>query len=83
MNMTAIQVPEALHQRAQAAAAQQGESVEALVETFLEEYVEELNDVAEAMEIIGRIKRGEEEAIPWEQVKAELAELERKGELPD
>ncbi len=34
--------------------------------------IEDLEDLAEAREVLTRIESGEEETIPWETVKAEL-----------
>ena len=34
--------------------------------------IEDLEDLADAREVLTRIERGEEESIPWETVKADL-----------
>lgn len=37
----------------------------------LMEYLEDMEDIADAREALAQIARGEEELIPWEDVKAE------------
>ena len=72
MNTISIPVREALGRQAQEAAAQQGESLPALVEAFLEEYLEELEDIAVAQERLARVARGESVPIPWEDIREEF-----------
>jgi PHD/YefM family antitoxin component YafN of YafNO toxin-antitoxin module len=38
----------------------------------LMERLEDLEDIADAREVLARIARGEEDIIPWETVKADL-----------
>lgn len=51
----------------------------------LMEALEDLEDLRAADEALREIERGEDELIPWEQVKREMdeerAELRRRGEL--
>ncbi|HEX8681124.1 MAG TPA: DUF6290 family protein [Ardenticatenaceae bacterium] len=71
MSALTIHLPDELRQRAQALAAARGETVEALAQEALEEYLEELEDIEEAREILARIDSGEVETIAWEKVRAE------------
>jgi predicted DNA-binding protein len=83
MTTLTIELPEELRDQAERAAQEQGASVDELVRELLAEYLEELEDIAEARQVLARIESGESKPIPWEEAKAQLEEMERRGELPD
>ncbi len=82
MTTITVRIADSLYQQAESLAAERGESVEALAQGLIEEYLQELEDVAEAREILARVKSGEEPTYSHEEVWAEIEELEHSGELP-
>jgi predicted DNA-binding protein len=66
-----VLVPDDLRKRAKAAAALQGTSLSAIVRQALEDFLEEVEDVAEAEEVLARIKRGEAKVYSHEEVWAD------------
>jgi len=72
-----IMIPEDLRRRAKSVAALRGEHVTDIIVKALEEYIEEAleeaEDVRVAIEVEGRIARGESKLHDWEEVEAELA----------
>jgi RHH-type rel operon transcriptional repressor/antitoxin RelB len=65
---TSIIVPKDLHRRALAMAESQGHTFNDIVSDALEEYLEELEDIAIAKETLARIRRGEERTYSQEEV---------------
>src|SRR5689334_18414017 len=82
-----IELPEDLHRRAKAVAALRGETVSKIVRAALEQYIdeaiEEAEDVRAVQEIEGRIATGQERVYSHEEVWAEIESLESQGVLPD
>jgi RHH-type transcriptional regulator, rel operon repressor / antitoxin RelB len=83
MTTLIIELPEELRDQAERAAQEQGASVDELVRELLAEYLEELEDLAEARQIVARIESGEARTYSHAEVWARLEEAERRGELPD
>jgi predicted DNA-binding protein len=79
MTTITIQLPDTLRQRAEEVITQRGGTIDDL----LQELLEEIEDVREAIEIKARTASGEERTYSHDEVWAEIEELERKGELPD
>jgi predicted DNA-binding protein len=71
--MSTVTIPDTLRERVEAAAAERGATIDTLVQEALEEYLEELEDVAEAREIIGRMKLGQSRKIPLSTKRGGLA----------
>ncbi|HYN89859.1 MAG TPA: DUF6290 family protein [Ardenticatenaceae bacterium] len=71
MNSLTIQLPDELYERAESLAAQQGETLGALVQSLLEEYLEEAEDIRAAREVLARIATGEETLVPWDEYEAD------------
>lgn len=70
-----VLVPDDLRRRAKAAAALQGTSLSEIVRHALEQFLEEVEDVTEADELLARIKRGEAKVYSHEEVWADDDEL--------
>ncbi len=70
-----ILVPDDLRRRAKAAAVLQGTSLSSIVRHALVQFLEEVEDVAEAGELLARIKRGEAKVYSHEEVWADDDEL--------
>lgn len=81
-----IELPEDLHRPAKAVAALRGETVSKVVQAALEQYIdeamEEAEDVRAVQEIEGRIVTGQERVYSHEEVWAEIESLESQGTLP-
>lgn len=81
-----VVVPEELHRQARAVAALKGENISHVVREALAEYVtealEDSEDADAAREILRRIKQGETKTYSHDEVWAEIADLEDRGELP-
>lgn len=81
-----VLVPEELHRQARAVAALKGENISNVVREALAEYVtealEDSEDAETALDILQRIKKGEAKTYSHEEVWAEIADLEDRGELP-
>jgi len=60
MTTVTIQLPDTLRQRAEEIVTQRGGTIDDLLQQLLEEYLEEIEDVREAIEIKARIASGEE-----------------------
>ena len=82
-----IKLPEDLHRRAKAVAALRGETVSNVVRAALEQYIdeamEEAEDVRAVQEIEERIAAGQERVYSHEEVWAEIESLESQGAVPD
>jgi predicted DNA-binding protein len=68
MTAVTIQLPDALRLRAEKIAAQRGNTIDDLVQELLEEYLEEADDVQEAIKIQARISSGEERTYSHQEV---------------
>lgn len=68
MTAVTIQLPDALRLRAEKIAAQRGDTIDHLVQELLEEYLEEADDVQEAIKIQARIASGEERTYSHQEV---------------
>ena len=79
MTRLTIHIPDELRRRAKAAAALRGESLSDAVRAFLERYVqdamEEEEDIQAIRQIEARIASGEEILVDWAEVEAELDAL--------
>ena len=76
MTTITVRIADSLYQQAESLAAERGESVESLVQEFVEEYLEQLEDGRVVREIEARIATGEEEVSDWADFEAELDALE-------
>ena len=87
MTRLILNIPDELRRRAKAAAALRGESLSDAVRTFLENYVqdamEEEEDIQAIREIEARIASGQERLYSHQEVWEELEALESQGALPD
>ncbi len=70
--MTTLTLPTDMQQRLIVAAAHQGTDAERLALEVLEEYLEDLEDIAAAQAVLARREAGEEKPIPWEEAGAML-----------
>jgi len=74
-----ITIPDDLRRRAKAVAALRGEHVTDVIQKALEEYVdealEEAEDMRVALQVKARIARGETTVQDWDEVKKELDAL--------
>lgn len=80
-----VLVPDELHRRARAVAALKGDNISNVVREALAEYVTEAlqdaEDARAAREILMRVESGEEKTYSHDEIWAEIADLEKKGEL--
>ena len=81
MTTITVRIADNLYQQAESLAAERGESVESLVQEFVEEYLEQLEDGRVVREIEARIATGEEEVSDWADFEAELDALEVNDRL--
>lgn len=81
-----IKVPEELRRKAKAVAALRGETVSDVVRAALTEYIqdalEDVEDIRATDEIVARIKAGEP-TYSHDEVWSEIEALEAKADLPD
>ena len=78
-------VPDDLHRRARAVAALRGDNISSVVREALQDYVidalQDAEDARTAKEIHARIDQGDERTYSHEEIWAEIADLEVRGEL--
>ena len=87
MTRLTLKIPDELRRRAKAAAALRGESLSDAVRAFLERYVEDALEEAEDIQAIraieARIASGQERLYSHQEVWDEIEALENEGALPD
>ncbi len=68
----AISINKAVIDELTALATTRGKTIEQMAAEIISDYLEEAQDYADAQDALAALDRGEEEVIPWEQVKKEL-----------
>ncbi len=80
-----VVVPDDLHRRARAVAALRGENISNVVREALQDYVidalQDADDARMAKEIRARINQGDQRTYSHDEIWAEIADLEARGEL--
>jgi predicted DNA-binding protein len=87
MTRLTINISDELRRRAKAAAALRGESlsdaVRSLLEKYIEDTMEEAEDIQAVRDIEARIASGQERLYSHQEVWDEIETLENEGALPD
>lgn len=71
MNL-AISINKAVIDELTTLATTRGKTIEQMATEIISDYLEEAQDYADAQDALAALDRGEEEVVPWEQVKKEL-----------